>query len=64
MKTSRCLTMCRASRGSNSSLQRNIVTGGTGGFLALGPSGPAGSMAVGGLSADAYGATVGGIGGY
>jgi len=92
--------LCYASRSNNPNLQRNIVTGATGGFLAFGTIGavvtlnivgfpevelaeggaaaigggawlfeaavaePAGSMAIGGLSAGAYGTTLGGIGGY
>lgn len=91
--------VCRYSRANNPNVQRNIVTGGTGGFLVLGTVGavvvlnivgfpeleiaegaaaaggaawvfgaavaePAGSMAIGALSADSYGATFGGIGGY
>ena len=92
--------LCYASRSNNPNLQTNIVTGGTGGFLAFGTIGavvtlnivgfpevevaeggaavlgggawlfeaaiaePAGSMAIGGLSAGAYGTTLGGIGGY
>lgn len=92
--------VCRYSSANNPNVQRNIVTGGTVGFLTLGTVGavvvlnivgfpevevaeggaaafgggawlfgaavaePAGSMAIGGLSAGAYGAVLGGTAGY